>query len=420
MFDIISFFVGDKSIEINGTAFPLGELTTQTLNITKPEFSEMYHLAESAFETIYKNKTPPSKEEWNDCNNKFIKLERMMFRYRLLALIKDNRQVLYETQSYVSQLSILDDNEKYEMCESEEALRKMTLEYSEYVDEWAENSFQRDTDDTEVKDIPRELLIFPGDVQEKWDFYCNYCSKYLHVLYDIAWFGNTIHNFIDHYLSALKKLNSDNYAAALYDFLYGEMADKLVANPVQGSGLYSRTDPILIEYIPRETIKCSGKYKIYTSYQVKRLQTLLKTDFYCALEAGYIIRKCEYCGRCFLLKKAYHTKYCDNPAPDNPKYTCAQLGYRKRGIKETVPDNPKAQSLKRCLTRIEKDCSRNAITAEEKELLSNTARDMYYRATRASGITNEEFETSLASENLYSKCGVKRKTKRRGRPKSTD
>ena len=168
MFDIISFFVGDKSIEINGTAFPLGELTTQTLNITKPEFSEMYHLAESAFETIYKNKTPPSKEEWNDCNNKFIKLERMMFRYRLLALIKDNRQVLYETQSYVSQLSILDDNEKYEMCESEEALRKMTLEYSEYVDEWAENSFQRDTDDTEVKDIPRELLIFPGDVQEKW------------------------------------------------------------------------------------------------------------------------------------------------------------------------------------------------------------------------------------------------------------
>ena len=71
MFDIISFFVGDKSIEINGTAFPLGELTTQTLNITKPEFSEMYHLAESAFETIYKNKTPPSKEEWNDCNNKY-------------------------------------------------------------------------------------------------------------------------------------------------------------------------------------------------------------------------------------------------------------------------------------------------------------------------------------------------------------
>ena len=168
MFDTISFCIGEKTIEINGASFSLGELTTQVLNIPKDEYQAMLELATSAFETMYKNKTPPSKEEWNDCNNKFIKLERMMFRYRLLALIKDNRQVLYETQSYVSQLSILDDNEKYEMCESEEALRKMTLEYSEYVDEWAENSFQRDTDDTEVKDIPRELLIFPGDVQEKW------------------------------------------------------------------------------------------------------------------------------------------------------------------------------------------------------------------------------------------------------------
>lgn len=419
MFETISFCIGEKNIEINGAAFSLGELTTQILNITKDEYSKMYRLAQSAFDTMYKYKTPPAKEEWNDCNDKLIKLERLMMRYRLLALIKDERQILYETQSYVSQLHLLDDNEKYDMCESEEDLRKMMLEYSEYVNEWEEDSFDRDTDEEKnIKDIPYELLIYPGTVQEKWNYYCSYCSKYLHVLQDIAWFGNTIHNFIDYYLSSLKTLNSENYAAALYDFLNDETADKLVANPIQGNGLFARADPMKIEHIPRETQTGSGEFKIYTYYQVNRLQAFLKTDFYRALEAGYIIRKCEYCGKCFLLKKAYRTKYCDNPAPDNPKYTCAQLGYRKRGIKETVPDNPKAQSLKRCLVRIDKDCERKIITAEEKELLTKTAKDLYHHAITRSSVSYEEFEESLASKNLYSKCGVIRKTKRRGRPKS--
>lgn len=151
----------------------------------------------------------------------------------------------------------------------------------------------------------------------------------------------------------------------------------MISNPVSNSGLYARSDKMQMEYIPRETFEGSGEYKIYTYYQVNRLQALLKTDFYRALEAGFIIRKCEYCGRCFLLKKAYHTKYCDNPAPDDPK----------------------AQSLRRCLIRIEKDCERNIITSEEKELLTATAKDMYHSATTRSGISNEEFEESLASKN---------------------
>ncbi len=417
MFDTISFCIGEKNIEINGATFSLGELTTQILNMPKDEYGKMFKLAEAAFETMYKNKTPPAKEEWLACNDKLLALDQMMLRYRLLALIKDNQQIIYEAQTYLAQMNLF-DNDKYEMCESEEALRKMELEYYEYINEWEDDSLQRDMPEYEnVKDIPRELLIFPGSVQDKWNYYCGYCSNYMRVIQDIGWFHDTILNFIKHFLSSLKTLNRDNYAAALNEFLYGDFADKMISNPVSNSGLYSRSDKMLMEYIPRETFEGSGEYKIYTYYQVNRLQALLKTDFYRALEAGFIIRKCEYCGRCFLLKKAYHTKYCDNPAPDDPKHTCAQLGYRKRGIKETVPDNPKAQSLKRCLVRIEKDCERKIITPEEKELLTSTAKDMYHSATRRSGISNEEFEESLASKNLYSKCGVERKSKRRGRPK---
>ena len=167
MFDTISFCIGEKTIEINGASFSLGELTTQVLNIPKDEYQAMLELATSAFETMYKNKTPPSKEEWLKCNDKLITLEQKMMSYRLLALIKGKNQILYETQTYLSQMSLF-DYEKNEMCESEEELRKMILEYREYIHEWEDDSLKRDLPDYEhIKDIPRELLIIPGDVQTK-------------------------------------------------------------------------------------------------------------------------------------------------------------------------------------------------------------------------------------------------------------
>ena len=138
------------------------------------------------------------KEEWFECNEKLIELEKMMLRYRVLALIKDEKQILYEAQTYLSQLSILDDNDKYEMCKSEEDLRKMMLMYDSYLDEWEDSPLQRVIpENADIRELPHELLIFPGDVKDKWDYYCRYCYNYFNVLFDIAWFNNTVLNFME-------------------------------------------------------------------------------------------------------------------------------------------------------------------------------------------------------------------------------
>ena len=68
-------------------------------------------------------------------------------------------------------------------------------------------------------------------------------------------------------------------------------------------GYFTANDPVILRHMPRETFEGSGEYKIYQYYEVESLQALLKMDFYKALEVGYIIRKCEYCGRYFLLKR---------------------------------------------------------------------------------------------------------------------
>ena len=260
-------------------------------------------------------------------------------------------------------------------------------------------------------------MICLGSLQAKWAYYRQCCMRYGDLLEDISSVCQTLQAFIRMGIASLDKLSPDNYLAALHEFLYSERSYKWIANPLEGTGFYTAIDDVQLQLVPRETSPGSGTFKVYEYYEAMRLQTMLKLDFYKALEAGHIIRKCENCGQYFLLQKGYHTKYCDLPNPANPKYTCAQLGYRLRGIKEDAEGSPLAQALYRCYQRIDKDRSRGVITAEERTKLREKAQELYHQARTKPGTTYEAFDTSLVKERLYPCCGVERKSRPRGRPK---
>ena len=215
----------------------------------------------------------------------------------------------------------------------------------------------------------------------------------------------------------MDKLTPSTYLEALSDYLFSENSYLYIPHPFNSDSGYTYSDPVFLRLIPRETTPGSGVFKVYEYYETTSLQAMLKLDFYKALEAGHLIRRCEYCGRHFLLRKGYHTKYCDRPNPDNPKYTCAQLGYRMRGIKEGAEDSPLTQALYHCFQRIDKDKTRGAITAEEREMLREKAKELYHEARVTAGTTYAAFNESLSKENLYPLCGVQRRSKPRGRPR---
>lgn len=436
MFGCISFCIGDKCIDINGKKFSLGDLTTEFLNLPKDKYAAMREQLELAQSKANKYIKSKKLSDWYDANEEYIKLDAMICEFPYLRLVREETTIFAEAQQLTAQISMFEDDD-FELSEYDlEVLSKITAyeDYLEHPENYGgtnkeyfthtqtQKEFYVTTPQPPIPELPpektRALLIFPGSLAVKWKYYMDYCDAYAQALYDIDSFNTTIFNFIKFFLSSLRKLDANNYAMALDDFFNHPRADKFIANPVRGTGLFTANDQVIIRHMPRETFEGSGEYRIYQYYEVESLQALLKMDFYKALEAGYIIRKCEYCGRYFLLKKGYKTKYCDNPAPDNPKYTCAQLGYHRKGIKELQADNPKAQSLRRCYLRIDKDLSRGVITRKEKEVLYRTAQDLYYDATAKSGTFNEEFESQLASKNLYPLCKVTRKTKPRGRPKS--
>lgn len=60
-------------------------------------------------------------------------------------------------------------------------------------------------------------------------------------------------------------------------------------------------------------------------------ETFLSLDLLRGLAAGHLPRRCENCGRWFLLTSGYDTRYCENPAPDEPNgKTCRQVGAHRK------------------------------------------------------------------------------------------
>ena len=434
MFSSIAFYIGDKVLGLNGQEYPLGELTAEVLNISPEEYHELQRIMGSALDGMARYEETHQMQDWFNANEEMILLHRALTRHRLFRLLQEEGEILSEARTLTEQYSLFPGEETFVVGERDEEILHATEEYQSYLEHpeeygGTERFSLRFGDERFVEDIPkppippeppektRALLIVPGSLAMKWNYYTTYCTNYGKALTDIASVCQTLRAFIRMGLSHLKELTPDNYVAALHTFLFHERSYKWIANPVEGTGFYTLMDDVRLHLIPRETTPDSGIFKVYEYYEADRLQTMLKPDFYKALEAGHLIRRCENCGRFFLLRKGYHTKYCDLPNPTNPKYTCAQLGYRLRGVKEEAEDSPLSQALYRCFQRLDKDCSRDNITTEERLRLREKAQELYHTARTKPGISYEAFNASLSAAELYPLCGVQRKSRPRGRPK---
>ncbi len=383
MYSSIMLYVGKKTIVLNDHSFILGELTADILNISPKEYRDMKEILSRAEEKMEHYRATKDLEYWQAANREMLILDQKLCSHPLFCYIKQEPCLLLE---------------------ADKLLDELLYGRLDCFDDW---------EDQEPYDV--------SNLDYKWLAYERYCFTYRSILNDLASFNQTIRFFIRYFLSALKKLNSENYAAALYAYLNDpQFALKMIANPIEGTGFYSVADPVMLRFVPRPLDEDHSQYQIFESYEATNLQTLLKMDFYKALSAGHVIRRCEYCGRYFLLTKGYHTKYCDKPNPQYPEFTCAQLGYRQTGLKEAAKDDPMKRALLRCYQRLNKDVSRGNLTSEERDRLYAMAVDLHFDARQDPNISFEAFEKSLATEKLCTLCGIERKSGKVGRPKKQE
>ncbi|EGC04086.1 DUF6076 domain-containing protein [Ruminococcus albus] len=392
MFSDCVFWVKGDMIEVNGQEFMLGELSATCMNITPKEYEEIYGLYQSAKQVLdkeYNEKsaqwamdmvgnwdeaefdadnltdepeleyTPPSKEEWQKLNDILLQLCSILLQHKIFQVLAD--------PNYVKILE-------------------------------------------QFKNITDNMLT-----PETWKIYVETAQAMEPIINDIYNFNKTIYYFVTDNIMHLKKCDPENYAAAYFDFINAPNAYKKIANPLTDPYMsYDFTDNLDMNLVPRETAEGSGEYIIAEYYHAKRLQPLLKVDFFKGLMVGHQIRRCLNCNRFFIVKGGYKTKYCDMPSPENPKRTCNQIAFAKKKPKEKNADNPKYQSYQRCIARLTKSCQRGAVTEDEKRTLSAKAEELYHTAMTSPEFTNEEFEQQLCSANLYKLCGIT--PPKKGRP----
>lgn len=236
-------------------------------------------------------------------------------------------------------------------------------------------------------------------------------QQYQQIVSDIYSFNQTMFWFVDRYIMHLKKLDAENYAAALFDFYQNPSIDKMMVNHFRdGVHAFTLFDTVKVQYEPRETPGHLNAYAIYEVYSVNYLQAFLKMDFMKAIMTGHIFRRCKNCKRFFLLTHGYKTAYCDRPLADNPKRTCRQQG-AKNIAKEKAQNNPVIQSYNRAYRRITADKNRENINEEQWKIAKRKLADL--RDMAVSGrIRDAEAEAEMQSETLYKSLGIDRKNKR--------
>lgn len=356
MFNQISFYISGDQVEVNGKSFLLGELTTDILDIRPDEFQVMYTLEKNIRRILNHAKDQCERDEMKNLTAWSRELHTILMKRKLFQVI--------------AQPIPFDEMDKLYEFESGEKIQRSNL----YA--WQE--------------------FFPP------------LEKLCEIVDDIYSFNETMFWFIDSFLMKLKKLDSENYAAALYDFYHHAGLDKMMVNYIRNRDkTYTWFDTIDVQYVPREIPGDPDHYAIYEYYSVTYLQAFLKIDFMKAIMNGHIIRRCKNCHRFFMLTKGYHTDYCDRPLPDNPKRNCRNQG-AKIIAKEKAANNPVIHSYNRAYQRITADKQRGRISVEEWKKAKRKILDLKDE-TISGKHSDRELDAMLQTGPLYASLNIIRK-----------
>lgn len=237
-------------------------------------------------------------------------------------------------------------------------------------------------------------------------------EQYAQIVSDIYAFNQTMFWFIDQGLMHLKKLDSENYAAALYDFYTHPSLHKMMVMPFHSGAEQPFTlfDNIAVRFVPREIPSQPGNYAIYEIYAVDYLQGFLKMDFMKALMAGHTFRRCKNCKRFYLQTDSYKTSYCDRPLADNPERTCRQQGAKNKA-KEKAADCTPLRLYNTAYRRVTADKRRGNITEGDWKRAKTRLADLRDMAT-SGRLRDAELKRLMGSAELYGALDIQRINKR--------
>ena len=182
--------------------------------------------------------------------------------------------------------------------------------------------------------------------------------------------------------------------------------------------------PLALKVFGEHHFTQSGKYiavkknaKSVNAALAKRLNfdsyySLILTDFFEGLHYGHYPRRCEICGKYFLMQSARRQKYCSyGIAPE--LYRGNKISCRKYAAvlnrKEKAENDPIAAIYNRRCAAIRTECGRGTIKTEFAETAKRLAKEHKLRAQTDDRYAKEEYRKDMSREALYAETDRKMK-----------
>lgn len=127
------------------------------------------------------------------------------------------------------------------------------------------------------------------------------------------------------------------------------------------------------------------------------------TDFFEGLRYGHYPKRCEICGKYFLMTSARRQKYCDGMSPyyyNGKRLSCRQCG-AVSGRRELAEDNPVIDIYNRRCACIRAELSQKKVSKEFAEQAKRIASRLKIEALKQDGYTLAEFKRDMEKDALY-------------------
>ena len=342
-FDCFSVLFGKNEVFINGKMFPLGQCSTDILNLDSAVLTELDRRISKlmpAVKNLFCEKTDSAAGSVQELLKAVWDLVFAMPLYRDLNMEMQTAYNLFPL--------LLADPEKW----------------AEVQDANSEGHamFQKLLDGLEY--FPESLRTFRGQIS----------------------------GMLELYFEPLSRRSADTYAEA-YARYFSEMR---AVEGLFGDGAFEQSFPTEIQFVPTSHPAQEGKALLAEKAAFSYLTHFLYTDFYRGLIAGNLPRRCHNCGRYFLLTAGYNTCYCNNLAPGETARTCRKVGAQKKEAQGRVAATPAQKEYAKAYNRLKARKQRGKISVDDWNTIVAKAQDLKEQTERGE-LSDEELRKQLAT-----------------------
>ena len=334
-------FYRDK-LYVNGKAFPLGQITTDILNLDGGVLTEIDHrvdafMAEAAL--LFKEKTDSAAHSAQEKLNAVWDLVFQLPLFRDLELDRDISYHLFPL--------LFSDKEKWE----------------------------------ESLDVNSEGHALLEDFLNGLEYFAE----------SIRGFWIQVAGMLELYFEPLNRRGTDAYAVA-YTHYFTDM--EIGGRVLLDEPIFEQSFPVEVKFVPQMLLGEDEKVVMAEKTEFSYYSHFLYTEFYRALIAGNAPRRCHNCGKYFLLTAGYNTCYCNNIAPGEANRTCRVVGAHRKESKERADASPARKEYQRTYNRLKQRKTRGKISIDEWNNAVAKAQGLLMQAEQGV-LTDEELKKKL-------------------------